>query len=342
MDTHPVTLREIRGQTLAWAEAIRVVKDHQAQIQELDLVGFEQVIFIGCGSTYYLSLSAAALFQSLSGVNSRAFPSSELLLYPSTVYPERGGQTLLVAISRSGLTTETLKAVLGFKEHKRGKVLTISNYEGSPLVQMGDLNFTIPSGKEQSIAQTQSFASMFVACTAFSAAAGKETSISDNLTKLIPVGERILNSYEGMMREIGQNHDFQRYFFLGSGIQYGLASEASLKMKEMSLTVSEPFHFLEFRHGPISMVDKNTLVVGLLSEERRDYEQAVLSDVKIHGGNTLTLAESHADIEFDSGLPEAARGVLYLPALQLLAYHRAVSFSLNPDQPRNLSAVVEL
>jgi len=84
------------------------------------------------------------------------------------------------------------------------------------------------------------------------------------------------------------------------------------------------------------------MVVGLLSEEQRGYEQAVLSDIKKHGGSTLTLSERQADIEFDSSLPEAARGVLYLPALQLLAYYRAVSFSLNPDQPRNLSAVVEL
>jgi len=341
MDTPPVTIREIKAQTRAWAEAIRTVKDQQAQIQDLDWDSYEQVLFIGCGSTYYLSLSAAALLQSLSGVICRAFPSSELVLYPASVYSGRGGQTLLVAISRSGLTTETLKATLKFKEGGRGKVLTFSNYEDSPLVQMGDLNFTIPSGKEQSIAQTQSFASMYVACTALSAAVSMDMSISDNLMHLIPAGERIINSYEGIMRETGQNHDLQRYFFLGSGIQYGLACEASLKMKEMSLTVSEPFHFLEFRHGPISMVDKNTLVVGLLSEQQREYEQAVLSDIKKHGGNTLTLGESHADIEFDSGLPEAAQGVLYLPALQLLAYHRAVSFNLNPDQPRNLSAVVE-
>ena len=342
MDTPPVTLQEIRAQTRAWAEAIQIVKDHQAQIQSMDWDGYDQVVFIGCGSTYYLSLSAAVLFQTLSGVISRAFPSSELVLYPASVYSGRGGHTLLVAISRSGLTTETLKAVLSFKEGERGKVLTISNYENSPLVQIGDLNFTIPSGKELSIAQTQSFASMFVASTAFAAAAGRDTSISDNLTNLIPVGERILNSYEGMVRETGQNHDFQRYFFLGSGVQYGLACEASLKMKEMSLTVSEPFHFLEFRHGPISMVDGNTLVVGLLSEAQREYEQAVLSDVRKHGGNTLTVGESQADIEFDSGLPEAVRGFLYLPALQLLAYYRAVSFNLNPDRPRNLSAVVEL
>jgi glucosamine--fructose-6-phosphate aminotransferase (isomerizing) len=70
----------------------------------------------------------------------------------------------------------------------------------------------------------------------------------------------------------------------------------------MSLTVSEPFHFLEFRHGPISMLDRRTMVVGLVSEEQRSYEQAVLSDIKKHGGSTLTLSERQADIELDFGM----------------------------------------
>jgi len=149
MDTHPVTLREIKGQTQAWAEAIRIVNAQQAQIQDLDWRGYDQVVFIGCGSTYYLSLSAAALFQSLTGIICRAFPSSELVLYPASVYSGSTGQTLLVAISRSGLTTETLKAVQNFKAGARGKVLTVSNYEDSPLAQMGDLNITSQAAKSR-------------------------------------------------------------------------------------------------------------------------------------------------------------------------------------------------
>lgn len=342
MHTPPATLEEIRSQTRAWAEAIEVVLARQAEVQELDWDRYDQAVFIGCGSTYYLSLSAAALFQSLTGKISRAFPSSELLLHPSCAYPGAGRETLLVAISRSGLTTETLNAVQSFKAGERGKLLTVSNYEDSPLVQLGDLNFAIPSGRERSVAQTRSFASMYIACTALSALAGEGVLLLPSLKQLIPAGERILSSYERLVEAIGRNHALQRMFFLGSGSLYGLACEASLKMKEMSLTPSEPFHFMEFRHGPISMVDRNTLVVGLLSEQGVEYEQAVLADVRKHRGNTLTLGECEADIEFASGVPEAGRGVLYLPALQLLAYQRAVSFNLNPDRPRNLSAVVEL
>jgi glucosamine--fructose-6-phosphate aminotransferase (isomerizing) len=117
----------------------------------------------------------------------------------------------------------------------------------------------------------------------------------------------------------------------------------------MSLTNSEAYHFLEFRHGPKSMVDSSTLVVGLLSDTARRAETQVLREMKELGATLLVLAESaeglgwaDAVVPFGSGLPEGARLPLYLPVLQLLAYHRAVSKALDPDAPRNLDAVVKL
>ncbi len=342
MDIMGATLQEIQTQTAAWDEAVDIVRSGRTRLEGLPWREYEQLIFCGCGSTYYLSLSAAALFQSLTGKISRAFPSSELLLNPSSVYTDGASSSLLLAVSRSGTTTETLRAVESYRARKQGDVLSVTNTEESPLAHMGEVNLCIPSGKEKSIAQTKSFASMYVACTALAAWVGKNTELTDELPGLIPAGQRILNVYDGVARQQGEDHELNRFFFLGSGIRYGLACEASLKMKEMSLTVSEPFHFPEFRHGPISMVDKNTLVVGLLSDENRDFEKAVLSDVQKLGGRTLSLGETGTDVAFHSGVPEPVRAVLYLPFLQLLAYHRAVSFGLNPDRPRNLTAVVEL
>jgi glucosamine--fructose-6-phosphate aminotransferase (isomerizing) len=113
-------------------------------------------------------------------------------------------------------------------------------------------------------------------------------------------------------------------------------------MKEMTLTHSEPFHFLEFRHGPMAMAGPTALVIGLLSEANRRYEAAVLRDVQRLDGQTLTLGETDTDVAFESGLPEPVRNVLYLPVLQLLACHRSLTKGLNPDRPNNLEAVVKL
>jgi glucosamine--fructose-6-phosphate aminotransferase (isomerizing) len=122
-----------------------------------------------------------------------------------------------------------------------------------------------------------------------------------------------------------------------------------LKLKEMSLTSSEAFHFLEFRHGPKSMVDERTLVVGLLSDAARELEMAVLREMQELGARVLILADSGdnlgwADqvVAFEAGLPELACLPLYLPVLQLFAYYRSIRKGLNPDAPRHLDAVVQL
>jgi glucosamine--fructose-6-phosphate aminotransferase (isomerizing) len=248
---------------------------------------------------------------------------------------------LLVALSRSGTTTETVKAVEKIKAEQHCDVVVISNY-GEALSLLGDVNIVIPSGQEESVAQTRSFASMYVAVTALCVCMAGRDDLLESMFSLPEVGQRLLQDFEPLAYEIGNDLSFDRFYFLGSGPRYGLACEVSLKMKEMSLTHSEPFHFLEFRHGPKSMVNATTLVVGLLSDSNSSHEQAVLNEVKDLGGTILVLSETGGDTPFGSNIPELVRGVLYLPILQLLAYYRALAKNLNPDKPNNLTSVVEL
>ncbi|HSO12878.1 MAG TPA: SIS domain-containing protein [Anaerolineales bacterium] len=329
------TYNEIKSQTQAWTQALDVVS-----ASSLPKTGdYDQVIFTGCGSTYYLSISAAALYQELTGRIARAIPGGELLLNSQIVSTQ--SKSLLVAISRSGTTTETVKAVEKFKSEKRGDVLVISNYD-EVLSRLADVNIVIDKGQEKSVAQTRSFASMYVAATAFCAKMAGEDDLLSVMSGLPKAGKMLIEKYESFAKSIGGNLNFDRFYFLGSGIRYGLACEVNLKMKEMTLTHSEPFHFLEFRHGPMSMVNHNTVVVGMLSDVNRVHEAKVLSEMEGLGGTVTGLGESEADVEFKSGIPESARGVLYLPILQLMAFYRSVAKGLNPDRPANLTAVVKL
>lgn len=126
------TLTEIRSQPAAWQQALERVRARAGQLTSLANRDYEQVIFTGCGSTYYLSLAAAALFQELTGRPARAVPGGELLLNSDTVVGRIGNppnKTLLVAISRSGTTTETVRAVEQFKAQGRGPVIGITNYD---------------------------------------------------------------------------------------------------------------------------------------------------------------------------------------------------------------------
>lgn len=330
------TYNEIKSQTGAWAQAIDLM-------QHANLPGaadYQQVLFTGCGSTYYLSLAAAALYQELTGCAARGVPASELLLNSRTVVREDTSH-LLVAVSRSGTTTETIRAVEKFKGGNHGDVFVISNYNES-LSQLADFGIVIDQGQEESVAQTRSFASMYVAASVFCARLAGRRDLVDAMQRLPEAGNRVMNGYESFAKGIGENLDFDRFYFLGSGIRYGLACETNLKMKEMTLTHSETFHFLEFRHGPMSMVNEKAAVVGMLSDVNHAHEAKVLSEMKVLGGTVVGLGEKEADVVFDSTLPEHVRGVLYLPVLQLMAFYRSVAKGLNPDRPNNLTSVIKL
>lgn len=338
-DRGKFTYEEIVSQPEAWAQALEVVRAQNAALTAL-LSGCDRVLFTGCGSTYYLSLAAAALFQQLTGRAGRAAPGGELLFNPQTVLT--GGKSLLVAVSRSGSTTETVRAVEQFRREGGGQVIVITNYGDQPLAGLADLALVIEKGREESVAQTRSFASMYVAATALCALSAGRRDLLEALAALPEAGQRLIRDLEPAARDLGENLGLDRFYFLGSGIRYGLACEASLKMKEMTLTHSEPFHFLEFRHGPMSMVTESAAVVGLLSDANRAQEEKVLFEMEKLGGAVVSLGESDAWAAFRSGVPEAVRGVLYLPVLQLTAFHRAVAKGLDPDCPANLSAVVYL
>jgi glutamine---fructose-6-phosphate transaminase (isomerizing) len=138
---HYATYREIKSQTEAWAQALELAN----AVSLPDAAQYEQVIFTGCGSTYYLSLVAATLYQELTGRAARAVPASELLLNSQIVVSRIDNptyKTLLVAISRSGTTTETVRAVEKFKAEKRGSVVAISNYNEA-LSRLADVNIVI-------------------------------------------------------------------------------------------------------------------------------------------------------------------------------------------------------
>ena len=340
MEKGNFTREEIFTQPHAWASALQVLTGQKENIVSLTGETVKQVIFTGCGSTYYLALAAAALYQNLTGQISRGLPASELWQYPTLSYP--AGDVLLVAISRSGATTETINACEAFNHDKRGKLVTISCYENEPLANMGSCNVVLPSGMEQSIAQTRAFSTMYLGVVAMSVLAAGRLDLFEDLQKLPALGQAILDQYAGLAKEIGANLNIDRFYWLGSGHRYGLASELSLKMKEMTLTHSEPFHFMEFRHGPKSMITNTAQVIGLRSSALKNHEQAVMDEMKALGGNVLSIGEENCTVSFNSGLDEQIRNILYLPFGQMVAFERSLVKGLNPDHPHNLDAVVKL
>lgn len=340
MEKGRCTLDEILTQSDAWAEALAEVGALKQSIGAIAQRRYSRFIFTGCGSSYYLSLAAATFFQAMTGICAQAVPSGELLMNPEGHYA--GNDTHLFVFSRSGTTSEVIESVQTFKAAQAGDAFSLSVYENTPLESISDYYLPIRAGAEKSIAQTRAFTSMYVAITAITTLIAGRPDLFEEMKRLPDIGQTLLETSQPYAREVGENLDFDRFYFLGSGERYGLACEGNLKMKEMAITHTEPFPFLEFRHGPISMVDENTVIVGLLSESYRAYEAGVLDDAKKLGACIVSLSERDANVSFDSALPEGIRNVLYLPPLQLMAFYRSIKKGFNPDRPRNLNSVVYL
>lgn len=335
------TLSEIYSQPEAWRAAIGLIGSRQEEIASFLSRGCDEVIFTGCGSTYYAALAAAAFYTALTGRRSRGLPGSELWLNPALHYP-RGQRFLLVPISRSGATSETIHACQGFRQAGRGDILSLSCYPDAPLAGLGDLNLVLPSGQEESYAQTRAFTTLYLASMAVACLAAGRMDLFEALAGLPDACARLLERSGDAALALGGDLSIDRVYFLGSGLRYGLACELSMKMKEMSLTHCEPFHFLEFRHGPKTMAGQGALVVGLVSETNGERERAVAADVQRQGARAYLIGGQPADAALDSGLPEELRGPLYLPLGQLLSYGRSIKKGLNPDRPFNLEPVIML
>lgn len=340
------TYREIKGQSEAWRATLAAARRISQELAGHLRTDYSEMLFTGCGSTYYLSLTAATLWQTLCRIRARGLPASDVWLFPDSWLSNTS--CLLIAISRSGETTETLQAVKTYRSRTHGDALAITCNPTSTLALDATSVLVAGDALEKSIVQTRSFTSMLLLVQYLAGLVGRRSDYLDELEQLPELGMSLMDRYEPMIRSIAGDSRFEQFVFLGSGPMYGLACEAMLKMKETSLSLSEAFHFLEFRHGPKSTVGANTLVVGLLGDTAFDQEVAVLKELQSLGASVLAIAESDDGLTVDysvllnSRLGELARGGLTLPLLQLLAFYRGMAKGLDPDVPTHLNAVVKL
>ena len=343
------TKAEIFSQPESWQGASDAIQANAGPLRAFFAEHADKpAIFVGCGSPYYLDLTAAAVYRALTGKWAIAMPASEVLYSLEASLPGKP-TPVIVAVSRSGETSELLAACRKLKEERSSPLVAISVSEGTTLERTADINVYITKAAEKSMAQTRSFSAMLLATLGAVSVAAHDQPLVNELT-LIPAQAAVY--IERIKQPLAETiaRGFERVFVLGSGLRYGLANEGSLKMKEMSITNAEPFHFMEFRHGPQSMVDERTLVVGLVSPSATAAETQVLREMLDFGGTVVAVGPAtdaptdsrYVQIEMPAGLSEVAQLPFYMPALQLLAFNQAMRKGLNCDSPRNLHAWIKL
>jgi glutamine---fructose-6-phosphate transaminase (isomerizing) len=339
---------DIKTQASAWEAALTTVESRAEDFRKLFAQEPDELLFASCGSPYYLGLANATLWRERLGLRVTVVPSSEIMLFPATVIP-RGGHPVFMTASRSGETTETIRAAEIFAKRFPGHMILIGCRAECRLSRIADLSIVIPEGNEDVIPQTRSFGSMYLAAQYLVALLADDAELADALRGLPDLLPSLLDRWEPVVQRVAKA-DWDSAVFLGSGPFYGLAIEATLKLTEMSLSSAIPYHTLEVRHGPRSTIGENTLVVSLGSLRGASHERQVLVEMAEETPHVLALTPEGGwnleDIALEVPLgyqtPEHALGLLYLPLLQLLAYHRALHKGVNPDESRNLTSYIEL
>lgn len=340
------TLREIVEQPEAWAAAIRSFGTAAPEIARLFRERDpDEVIFTGCGSSYYLSMTAAVAMQSVAGLRARPVPASEILQFPGSVFVP-GSRPLLVASSRSGTTTETVRAVEVAR--RRGiPTLGLTCTSRSPLARHADLSIHSPKGREESVVMTKSFSSLLLLGLMLATDRASSSALRAELRRLPALGRRIVKVALTLCADLGAGAS--RFVFLGGGPAYGIAWEAMLKMTEMAQRPAVAYHPLEFRHGPIAAVGPETVVVLFGSRSGARLEADLARDLRRSGATMVSLQDDwrgtvDVDVHVALGvhLSDEARCLLYVPFAQALAYHRAIGDGLDPDYPRGLTYAVHL
>ncbi|MFZ0389817.1 MAG: SIS domain-containing protein [Calditrichia bacterium] len=343
-----ITYREIRRQPEIWKTALNSLRKEAAHHQQLlEIYKDRYWIFTGCGTSYYLAQSAAFLFQKFTGFHSCATPASEILIFPHAVF-QRPEKSVLVTISRSGESTEVVMAARQVMHDFKIPTIAVSCNKNSSLAKEGSHRLPFPFQQEESVVMTGSFTTMLLSILNLALQKEADDGVFREIEKLPENLEHIFTySIDKLENAVRGVDDF---VFLGQGPFLGIANEGALKMQEMSISHSQSFNSLEYRHGPKSTAAKSTLITLLLSSAGKKLEYQLAEDLKNLGAKLLIvdgigkkevkdLADFYISIP-PVKYPDAFNPVLYTPVLQLLGFYKALAKGINPDKPQNLTAVV--
>jgi len=312
------------------------------------------VQIIACGTSFHAGFVARYWLEQLAGISCTVEVASEFR-YRKSVLPDN---TLLVTISQSGETADTLAALREAKRNGILAALSICNVPTSTLVRESDLHFITRAGPEIGVASTKAFTTQLVALLLLVLGIGRardslspaqEAAIVKQLQSLPVVLDAVLAMDAEIERIAEQFVEKHHTLFLGRGALYPVAMEGALKLKEISYIHAEAYPAGELKHGPLALVDNDMPVIVVAPKnDLIDKLKSNMQEVRARSGVLYVFADHHADVRAEPGIkvfsmPSVAdviAPIVYTIPLQLLAYHVAVIRGTDVDQPRNLAKSV--
>ena len=313
----------------------------------------QHVQIIACGTSYHAGMTARYWLEQYANVSCNVEIASEFRYRKSVVHPN----SLLITISQSGETADTLAALRLAKELGYMSSLTICNVQGSSLVRESDLAFMTRAGAEIGVASTKAFTTQLTAFLMLTLALGKENGMTDADSKAIvsalhslPAKLEETLAITGGIEDLAEEFaDKNHSLFLGRGDQYPIAMEGALKLKEISYIHAEAYASGELKHGPLALIDDEMPVIVVApNNELLEKLKSNVEEVRARGGIMYVFADKDAAFEGDETMrvinvphcDEPIAPIIYTLPLQLLSYYVALIKGTDVDQPRNLAKSV--
>lgn len=348
-------LKEIHEQPMALRNTLRSPRVYLERACEL-IEAASKVFLVACGTSYHACIAGSYMLSELASIDARPVLASE--------FPEWCGRlvdegTLVLAVSQSGETADTLNAVRLALE-RGAKVASITNVMGSTITRLSHVYIGTQAGPEIGVAATKTFTaqlatlarlSIMMGARAGALDRGEEEGLSRGLMEAPRLMEEALKSSEPTVRELAMRYAYSRsFFFLSRGVNVATALEGALKLKEVSYIHAEGYPAGESKHGPIALIEDGFPCVFIVSRGPvRGKLIGNIMEVKARGARIIAVAERGdreveelADefIGMPEGLPELLTPIIYVVPLQLLAYYAATVKGYDPDKPRNLAKSV--
>ena len=353
--------KEIHEQPQALADTLEGVCNSQSLIAGIfgaeaaaSFAQVDSILILACGTSHHAGMVARYWLEEIAGVPCTVEIASEYRYRVSVANPK----TLVVAISQSGETADTLAAMNHAKSMGHKHTLAICNVPESALIRISTLRFLTRAGPEIGVASTKAFttqlAALFLLTLIMAKQRGKLSAPAEqqhlHALRHLPRAVQAVLKLEPEITKLAERFADKRHaLFLGRGLHYPIALEGALKLKEISYIHAEAYPAGELKHGPLALVDKDMPVIAVAPNDvLLEKLKSNLQEVRARGGELYVFADSGTRFQSSEGvhlmqMPEHAgylSPILHTVALQMLAYHVALQKGTDVDKPRNLAKSV--
>lgn len=343
-----LTEKEIMSQTEALKKTSSYFEKNREKISDFFTeAGREKFVFMGCGSSFMLCKSLEHIFAVKKDVKAVSITGGEFLVNPD-LYRMSVEGAVVVILSRSGMTTEIVRAAQYIKDNYHAKIMSVTMKEDSTLVSISDFSIVLPWAYDESVCQTRTVTTLYTGMLFVFSTCFSQHNMYKDIIDMIDREQELLENTRPVAHEIALK-EFSDVIVLADGPLCGIAEEGALAFTEIAMISGKYFRVLDYRHGPMVLNNKNTLTIIMTQDEDETYQSDMIEDLKRNKG-TIVAVDCHTSNQYDADfhicvgkdVDFAVYGIGLISICQLIALEKALLRGVNPDKPKGLDAYITL